>query len=276
MSTELVNKKTEKISEVSTEEMLRMINDEDRKVPAIVAECIPQIAKLVEKGTEALQSGHRIIYCGAGTSGRLGIVDAAECPPTYGILPDKFTAVIAGGEGAVFRAAEGCEDSRESGIAAFKNAKCEKGDFIIGLSVSGQAPFVVAFMAEAKKIGCDVAAIVNNKDCPMEKVADLVVFADTGAEAIKGSTRMKGGTSQKLILNMFSTAVCIKMGYVYKNYMVNMVVSNSKLIKRAISMVSEITGLENTQAKKMLEQNEWSVRATLQTYFEMNKEKQEG
>lgn len=267
MSTECVNKATEMISEVSTCEMLQLINNEDKKVASIVEKCIPQIAVLVDKGAEALKSGHRIIYCGAGTSGRLGIVDAAECPPTYGISPDCFTAVIAGGKEAVFRAAEGCEDSRERGIAAFDEAHCKSGDLVIGISVSGQAPFVCAFMQQAKKAGCTVGAIVNNEDCPMDKIADIVIMADTGAEAIKGSTRMKGGTAQKLILNMFSTAVCINMGYVYKNYMVNMQVSNSKLRKRAISMIEEITCVSADRAEKLLEDNNWIVRDALEAYF---------
>jgi len=268
MSTEDFNKATENISEVPTEEMLRLINEQDKLVPQIVEKCIPQVAVMVEKAVEALKNGHRIIYCGAGTSGRLGVVDAAECPPTYGLSPDKFTAVMAGGRDAVFRAAEGFEDSREAGIAAFKENNVEKGDLVIGISVSGQAPFVVAFMEEARKIGCTVAAIVNNEGAPMTKVADIIIFADTGAEAIKGSTRMKGGTSQKLILNMFSTAVCINMGYVYKNYMVNMKVSNQKLRKRAITMMIEITGMDAQKAEELLIENDWDVKTTLKAYFD--------
>ena len=175
---------------------------------------------------------------------------------------------MAGGRDAVFRAAEGFEDSCEAGIAAFKENNVEKGDLVIGISVSGQAPFVVAFMEEAQKIGCTVAALINNEGAPMSKVADIVIVADTGAEAIKGSTRMKGGTSQKLILNMFSTAVCINMGYVYKNYMVNMKVSNQKLRKRAITMMVEITGMETQYAEEMLTEYDWDVKNTLKAYFE--------
>lgn len=268
MSTEDFNKATENISEVSTEEMLRLINNEDKKVADIVENCIPSVAQLVEKAVEALQSGHRIIYCGAGTSGRLGVVDAAECPPTYGIDPERFSAVMAGGRDAVFRAAEGFEDSREHGVAAFREMACSSGDLIIGISVSGQAPFVVAFMEEAKKLGCTVGALVNNAGAPMTKVADIVVLAETGAEAIKGSTRMKGGTAQKMILNMFSTSVCIKMGYVYKNYMVNMKVSNRKLRARAIKMITEITDMEAVAAEELLVRYDWSVKEALKSYFE--------
>lgn len=272
MSTEDRNLNTVHISEVSTEEMLRLINNEDRKVLDIVAECIPSIATLVEQAVKVLKNGGRILYCGAGTSGRLGVVDAAECPPTYGLSPDKFTAVIAGGPDAVFRAAEGFEDSREAGVAAFEKAAVESRDLVIGISVSGGAPFVIAFMEKAREIGCFVAAITNNQGAPMTAKANLVVFADTGAEAIKGSTRLKGGTSQKLILNMFSTAVCVKMGYVYQNYMVNMKVSNQKLKKRAITMVCEITELCETDAETLLTAHNWDVRHACTAYFKAEKE----
>ncbi len=264
MSTEMINPDTVRISEVGTEEILRLINNEDKKVPDIVAACIPDIAKLVEEGVKALSSGHRIIYCGAGTSGRLGVVDSAECPPTYGLDPSSFTAIIAGGPGAVFRAAEGCEDSREKGVEAFENAKCTAGDLVIGISVSGQAPFVCAFMEEAAKAGCTVGAIVNNADCPMSKLTELLVFADTGAEVVMGSTRMKGGSSQKMILNMFSTAVCIRMGYVYKNFMVNMQVSNSKLRRRAIFIMKNAVGVDEGNAVRLLENNAWYVRGAVE------------
>ena len=270
MSTEAWNPASVGISEAGTEDMLRLINDEEQKVADIVRDCIPQIALLVEEGTKAVSSGHRIIYVGAGTSGRLAIADAAECPPTYGISPECFTAVISGGHEAVFRAAEGAEDSREAGAAAFYENNCVKEDFIIGISVSGQAPYVVAFMEEAKKAGCMVAALVNNEGSPMTKVADLVVVADTGAEVIKGSTRMKGGTSQKMILNMFSTAVCIKLGCTYKNYMVNMKPTNSKLKRRSVAMVQEITGVSPEEAVKMLDDSEWSVRHAVEGFFKNN------
>lgn len=262
-NTEKQNPNSIGISEASTEEMLKLINDEDALVPAIVRGCIPEVSVLVEKGAEALSSGHKIFYCGAGTSGRLSVADAAECPPTYGLDIGRFTAVIAGGKEAVFNAQEGCEDSRELGEKAFLDNGVSKGDLVIGISASGQAPYVIAFMELAKKEGCYVGAIVNNPDSPMSRVADTTVFADTGAEVIKGSTRMKAGTSQKLILNMFSTAVCIKIGCTFKNYMVNMKVTNSKLEKRAVNMVCEILGIGAEEAQAALEQNNWSVKETV-------------
>ena len=223
MNTESVNKATQNISSASTEEMLTMINNEDKTVAEAVEKAIPQISKLVDKAYEVLSGGGRVFYCGAGTSGRLAVADAAELPPTYGLDPQKIVAIIAGGIGAMVNASEGCEDSRERALATFEEYGIKKGDMVIGISASGQAPFVITIMEEARKLGCPVGCITNNQDTLMEKCADITVAALTGAEAIKGSTRMKAGSAQKMILNMFSTAVCIKLGFVYKNYMVNMV-----------------------------------------------------
>lgn len=263
MNTESVNKSTENISNVSTAEMLTMINNEDKTVAEVVEKCIPQIALLVDKAYECLKDGGRVFYCGAGTSGRLAVADAAELPPTYGLDPNRIIAIIAGGIGAMVNASEGCEDSRERALEVFKEHGIKKGDMVIGISASGQAPFVLTIMEEAKKLGCPVGAITNNTDTLLEKAADITVAALTGAEAIKGSTRMKAGTAQKMILNMFSTSVCIKLGFVYKNYMVNMVTSNRKLRKRAITMVCDISGITETEAEKALQNNNWSVYEVL-------------
>ena len=259
MNTECVNKATQNISEVSTEEMLVMINNEDKTVADAVEKAIPQVTKLVDKAYEILSNGGRVFYCGAGTSGRLAVADAAELPPTYGLSPEKIVAIIAGGIGAMVNASEGCEDSRERALATFKEYGITGNDMVIGISASGGAPFVITVMEEAKKLGCPVGCITNNENTLMEKCADITVAALTGAEAIKGSTRMKAGSAQKMILNMFSTAVCIKLGFVYKNYMVNMVTSNRKLRKRAVTMVCEISDINETQAENMLEDNNWSV-----------------
>ena len=263
MNTESVNKATQNISSASTEEMLTMINNEDKTVAAAVEKAIPQISKLVDKAYEVLSGGGRVFYCGAGTSGRLAVADAAELPPTYGLDPQKIVAIIAGGIGAMVNASEGCEDSRERALATFEEYGIKKGDMVIGISASGQAPFVITIMEEARKLGCPVGCITNNQDTLMEKCADITVAALTGAEAIKGSTRMKAGSAQKMILNMFSTAVCIKLGFVYKNYMVNMVTSNRKLRKRAVTMVCEISGISENEAQDLLEKSNWSVYETL-------------
>ncbi len=261
--TESVSPDTAQISDVPTKTILKMLNREDAKAAGVVYECIPQITALVDAAVETIKNGGDIIYCGAGTSGRLAVADAAECPPTYGLDTRRIRAVIAGGYGAIVNASEGCEDSRESGEAAFRDAGCKTGDMIIGISAAGRAPFVLAFMEEAKKNGCTVGAIVNNADTEMARFADIAVEALTGAEAIKGSTRMKAGSAQKMILNMFSTAVCIRIGCTYKNYMVNMTPTNKKLRKRAAVMVSEITGASEESAHATLEKTEWNIRRAI-------------
>lgn len=261
--TETRNPRTDKIAEGTAESILRMIQREEATVPAVVRRCIPQVAKLVDAAVDVLNKGGRILYCGAGTSGRLAVADAAECPPTYGIPRELVTAVVAGGAGAIVNASEGCEDSRESGIEAFAQQKCSEKDLIIGISAAGRAPFVVAFMEQAKAIGCTVGAIVNNPDTVMAGLADIAVEAFTGAEVIKGSTRMKAGTAQKMILNMFSTAVFVKMGRTWQNYMTHMKPTNSKLRKRAIAMVCEILGLQPETAERLLAAHGWNIHEAL-------------
>lgn len=267
MNTESVNERTSRISEVDTEQMLYMINAEDATVADVVKANIPVIAKLVDAGARTLANGGNIVYCGAGTSGRLAVADAAECPPTYGVDKNRIKAVIAGGVAAMIDASEGCEDDEEKGVNAFRSLETKVEDMVIGVSAAGRAPFVCAFMREAKKNGLTVGAIVNNENTTMEQIADITVTALTGAEAIKGSTRMKAGTAQKMILNMFSTAVMIKLGNVYKNYMVNMKVSNSKLMRRAVAMVKDLTDLDEKQAEALLKENDLSVKKSIEKFF---------
>ena len=261
--TETRNERSDRIADGSSESILRIIQREDASVPAIVKSCIPQIAKLVDAGVEALKNGGRIIYCGAGTSGRLAVADAAECPPTYGVSRETITAVIAGGEKAITNASEGCEDDRKAGVAAFENQKCTKNDLIIGISAAGRAPFVVAFMEKAKELGCNVGAIVNNLDTEMAKIANIAIEPLTGAEVIKGSTRMKAGSAQKMILNMFSTAVFVKMGCTWQNYMTHMNPSNSKLKKRAVAMLCEILKIGENEAEELLISRDWNIHEVL-------------
>ena len=264
--TETRNPRSDNIADLSPEAILRIIGREDASVPAVVRGCIPAIAKLVEKGIDSLKKGGRIIYCGAGTSGRLAVADAAEIPPTYGVDRSRVVAVIAGGEKAIVNASEGCEDSREGGEKAFDFLACTEKDLVIGISAAGRAPFVVAFMEKAKKTGCTVGALVNNKNTDMAKIADIAVEALTGAEVIKGSTRMKAGSAQKMILNMFSTAVFVKSGYTWQNYMTHMNPSNSKLKKRAVSMVCEILGVAEQAAQSLLEAHDWDIHKSLLDY----------
>ena len=269
--TEMRNFRSDKIADGSSESILRIIQREDASVPAVVKRCIPQVAKLVDAGVDALKKGGRIIYCGAGTSGRLAVADAAECPPTYGVTNETITAVIAGGASAIINASEGCEDSRENGIAAFESQNCTQNDLIIGISAAGRAPFVVAFMEKAKELGCTVGAIVNNQKTDMAEIADITIEALTGAEVIKGSTRMKAGSAQKMILNMFSTAVFVKMGCTWQNYMTHMKPSNSKLKKRAISMICEILDIQENVAEELLVAHDWDIHTSLVSYAHNNK-----
>ena len=262
--TESINKNTWNISESSTEEIVRLINQEDAKVAEVVKGCLQQIAELVELLCEKMKKGGRIFYCGAGTSGRLAIADAAECPPTYGVDKGNVVAIIAGGISAVLDASEGEEDNAEKGREVILAYRPGKNDTVIGVSAAGRAPFVLACMRAAKEQGSTVAAIVNNENTPMADIADLSVTALTGAEVVKGSTRMKAGTAQKMILNMISTAVFIKLGYVYHNFMVNMKVSNHKLEQRAVSTVSVLLGIDEKRAEAELKNNHWSVRAVLE------------
>lgn len=267
-STEALNEARRHLSEGTTEEVLRAINDEDATVAGVVAGCIPQVAQLVDAAVTSLKAGGRIFYCGAGTSGRLAVADAAECPPTYGVASETVQAVIAGGAGAIVNAAEGCEDDEAAGQKAFSDAGCRAGDVVIGISAAGNAPFVCAFLEKAKEAGCVTGAITNNENTRLSRIADVTVMALTGPEVVSGSTRMKAGTSQKMILNMFSTAVFVRMGYVFGNYMVNMKVSNSKLRRRAVSIVTALTGLDEAGAIALLEQHDFFVRGALESFFQ--------
>ena len=263
MNTESVNPKTKGISDATVEEALYMINDEDATVAAAVRKAIPSIAKMVTAGVKTLKNGGRIFYCGCGTSGRIAVADAAECPPTYGVDRELVNAVIAGGAKAMVNASEGCEDSKERGEQAFiEYGVCEK-DMVIGISAAGRPPFVLAFMEKAKELGCTVCAVVNNENTEMSRISDIAIETLTGAEAIKGSTRMKAGTSQKMILNMFSTALFIQMGCTYQNYMVNMIPNNTKLRARAVSMVADIMQTDANTATELLEANDWDIKKVI-------------
>lgn len=261
--TETRNPRSDKIADQSTEAILRIIQREDATVPGIVKSCIPKIAELVDAAVKSIKNGGRIIYCGAGTSGRLAVADAAECPPTYGVSRETVKAIIAGGAGAIVNASEGCEDSREGGEAAFNEQVCGENDIVIGISANGRAPFVLSFMEKAKERGCRVAALVNNLNTEMAKIADIAIEALTGAEVIKGSTRMKAGSAQKMILNMFSTAVFVKLGCTWQNYMTHMNPTNQKLRKRAINMVCEILNISQDAAEKLLLSHNWNIHETL-------------
>lgn len=263
MSTEGRNPKTTYIDRLDTAGILGLINDEDATVAGAVRKELPTIARVVDVIVAALQNGGRLIYSGAGTSGRMAVIDAAECYPTFGIPDGMVQAVMAGGEKAFVRAIEGAEDDEQAGKADIGRLKVADRDVVCGISASGNAPYVVGTLKAAKLIGAATVSVVNNINTKMEAVSDINVFLDTGEEVIKGSTRMKAGSSQKICLNMISTACMIKLGRVYENLMVDMRATNNKLVKRAVSMVCEVCGCSPVEAEKTLELADWSVKTAI-------------
>jgi N-acetylmuramic acid 6-phosphate etherase len=247
--TESRNDASGDIDEKSALEIVTIINNEDKKVPAAVEKILPQIAALVEDAAAAFQRGGRLVYIGAGTSGRLGVLDAAECPPTYGVEPGMVRGIIAGGLPALTQSIEDAEDNEEAGIGDLKQIVFSEKDILVGITASGGAPYVLGALRYARDLGALTAAISCNAD---SKTFDLVkhrLWVDVGPEVVTGSTRMKSGTAQKLILNMISTAVMIRIGKVYKNYMVDLRPVNQKLIRRSIKIIREITGVPEWDAE---------------------------
>ncbi|MBO5223228.1 MAG: N-acetylmuramic acid 6-phosphate etherase [Clostridia bacterium] len=263
-STEDRNVRSLNIDKLSTLGILSKINAEDATVAKEVEFALPSIAKIVDVIYENYQKGGRVLYCGAGTSGRLGVVDSAECPPTYGVEHGRVVATMAGGRDAVFKASENKEDSYESGYESAKELNVTENDVAIGISANGNAQFCLGFMAYAKEMGAKTVAIVNNVKTKMSDFADLSAHLLTGAEVVKGSTRMKAATAQKMTINMISTALFIKCGYVISNLMVNMNPNNVKLKNRATNMVSVLSGKSEQECRALLENNGWSIRKCLE------------
>lgn len=253
LTTESVNQDTIAIDECSTEEILRMINKEDQKVALAVEKEIPQIAEAVDIIYPALKSGGRMIYVGAGTSGRLGVLDASECPPTYGTDPTMVQGFIAGGDIALRSAVEGCEDDAEAGQQLVVDCNVTAKDVVIGITASGSASYVIGALKKARELGAKTIGVTNNKANDFDTYCDVCIAPVCGPEVISGSTRMKAGTSQKLVLNMLTTSVMVKLGKVYGNRMVDLRASNKKLNKRSIRMICEITGADEETAVHWLD-----------------------
>ena len=252
LKTEGRNPRTMDIDKLSSLEMVRLINRENRAVEDGIDEALPEIAAAIDLISDAIAAGGHVIYVGCGTSGRLGIVDASECPPTFGVDYDLFRGVIAGGNQAVFRATENAEDSEEKGIAAIDTDGAAAGDVVVGLSASGRAPFVIGALKRARELGCKTIAVTCNPGSLMENHCDIAVSVYVGPEVISGSTRLKAGTAQKLILNMFSTCAMIKTGKVRSNLMVNVRPTNEKLVERATRIIMELSGVDREQAVQLL------------------------
>lgn len=264
LKTEMRNPDTYNIDRMSTTDILKVINSENNNVIKAVDECIEEIAAACEAVEQAVKTGGRVFYIGAGTSGRLGVCDAAECPPTFGVSYDLFNGIIAGGEQCMFKAAENVEDDPIFAVEQLKERNFNEKDIAIGISASGSAAFVISALQYAKSVGAKCVSLTNNRDTVLESNADIKICADTGPEVITGSTRMKAGTAQKIILNMISTAAMVKCGYVYENLMINLRPTNKKLRRRMVGIVEEILGCDTQKAEQLLEENAWNIRAAVQ------------
>lgn len=252
--TESRNHHSEHIDTLSTLEMLKVINNEDKKVPFAVEATLPHIARLVDKVVTAFSQGGRLIYCGAGTSGRLGILDASECPPTYGTPHDMVIGLIAGGHKAILQAVENAEDNVQLGAEDLLQLNFNAKDVLVGIAASGRTPYVIGALEYARSLGAVTGAISCNPDSPIAQRADIAIMPIVGPEVITGSSRMKAGTAQKLVLNMITTGAMIKMGKVFGNLMVDVEATNAKLIERQIRIVMQATECERATAEQALAQ----------------------
>ena len=261
--TEQRNPQTSNLDKATTQEMLRLISDANRRSVEAVDAALPQIAVAVDAAAAAIAAGGRIIYVGAGTSGRLAVQDAAECPPTYGVSPETVVALMAGGRDAVFRAAEGVEDDAEAGRRDMLALSPSPRDFALGVSAAGGAAYVVAALEAARSCGAKTASLSSNPGTPIARVSEIEIFTDTGAEVVTGSTRMKAGNAQKMVLNMISTCAMVKTGKVIGNLMVNLKPTNRKLRARMVGIVAKLACVAEDRAEAMLEAAGWSIPAAL-------------
>jgi N-acetylmuramic acid 6-phosphate etherase len=252
LETEQRNPASADLDSKSSLEIARVINTEDAKVAGAVRRSLPQIAIAMEWAVSSLEKGGRLIYVGTGTSGRIAALDAAECPPTFDTDPRMVQFVIAGGTKALAEATEADEDSRKMGRQAIAKQKPRRNDLIIGVAASGRTPFTIAAIEYARSQGAKTVAVVCNRNTPLEKVANLTITAEVGPEVIAGSTRMKAGTAQKMILNMLTTGAMTRLGYVYGNLMVNLHLKNSKLAERGVNILEEACGIGRLEARKLL------------------------
>lgn len=258
--TEKLNKNTENIDTATTLDVVKMINNEDFNAVNAVQKCLPEISKAVDIIVENFNNGGRLIYFGAGTSGRLGVLDASECPPTFSTPETMVVGVIAGGDHALRHAIEGAEDKPEFAKEDFDKLNINENDTVVAISASGNAAYVVEVLKLAKEKNCKTIAVTSNKNALTKEFADIFICAETGAEAISGSTRMKAGTAQKLILNMLTTASMVKIGKVYKNYMIDVKPTNDKLKKRAVKITASIAEVNEQKAQEVLSANGYKIK----------------
>ncbi len=253
LTTEARNEATKKIDQVSTLEMVTLINQEDQKVAQAIEKVLPQIAAAIDAAAERFKKGGRLIYCGAGTSGRLGALDAIELTPTYSVSPESVFGILAGGEKAMYQAIEGAEDSKELAIEGLTQHQLTARDVVIAIAASGRTPYAVSAIEYGKKVGALTISVTCNNQSPMNQLAEIGIAPIVGPEVITGSTRMKAGSAQKMVLNMFSTGIMVKVGNIYQNLMVNVQPTNEKLMQRATNIIKEAAEIEESQAKEYLE-----------------------
>lgn len=257
------NPDTTHLDEMSTLEMVTCFNNEDAKVPLAIKAVLPEIAQAVDLAAASFRANGRLIYLGAGTSGRLGVLDASECPPTFGVPHGMVIGLIAGGPGALLKAVEGAEDSAELGEEDLKALNLTADDTVVGLAASGRTPYVIGALRYARALGCATVAISCNPASPIANEAQVAISPVVGPEALTGSTRLKSGTAQKLVLNMISTGAMVKFGKVYQNLMVDVKATNVKLVDRACRIVIEATGAARADAESALQQTAFEVKPAI-------------
>lgn len=262
-ATEQRNPASKNLDRMPVAKILRLMNREDSKVAASVAREIPAIAEAVDAIVARIESGGRLIYVGAGTSGRLAVLDAAECPPTFGVPRTLVKALIAGGRKALTQAVEGAEDSASNAVRDLKKVRLSRNDVVVGVAASGSTPYVVAALAFAKRRKALTIGVASNRDCPLRSAVDIAITPEVGPEILTGSTRLKAGTSEKLVLNMLSTAVMVRLGHVYDNLMIDMALTNQKLRERSTRILEEASGQKPQAVEHALRQSGHDLRVAL-------------
>ncbi|MBE6549097.1 MAG: N-acetylmuramic acid 6-phosphate etherase [Ruminococcaceae bacterium] len=265
LKTEVRNERTTHIDKMAIADMVRVMQDENINAAMSIEGALGSIEKAIDAISKRMAKGGRLFYVGCGTSGRLGVLDASECPPTYGVPHGLVVGIIAGGESAIRKAVEGAEDSREAGYSDISEYDISELDSVVGISVAGGAHYVIGAFDKAREVGALRISLSSNENTPIERAADIAIITDTGAEVVTGSTRMKAGSAHKMVLNMISTAVMVKLGHVYENMMINLRPSNIKLRDRMIRILREITELPYDECEKLLEENEFSLKKALKS-----------
>lgn len=261
--TEQRNPNSMHVDSLSALEIVQLMNEEDKQVPLAIEKCLPQIAQAVECIVAAFQQGGRLVYIGAGTSGRLGVLDASECPPTFGVSPEMVKGIIAGGERALRHPIEGAEDSKEQAVVDLQTIQFSSKDVLVGIAASGRTPYVIGALEYAKSLGSVTVSIASNPNSAMANIVDIAIDTVVGPEVLTGSSRLKSGTAQKLVLNMLTTASMILMGKCYQNLMVDVQASNEKLKARAIRIVMQATDCDKSLAEETLKQADQNAKLAI-------------